>query len=47
MGLAQIENEKIAEIILSCMPKLKNKDSIQNTVKRAEIELEPYKEYLE
>lgn len=47
MGLAQIEDERIAEIVLSCIPKLKNKDSIQNTVKRAEMELEPYKEYLE
>lgn len=45
--LAKIEDEGIAEAVLPLIPKLKNQNSILNKVKRAEKELEPYREYLE
>lgn len=47
MGLAKFEDEAVAKNILPLIPKLKNKESIPNTVRRAEQELQPYKEYLE
>ncbi len=47
IGLAKFEDEAVAQNILPLIPKLKNKKSIQDTVNRAEQELESYKEYLE
>lgn len=47
MGLASFEDETVANYILPIIPRLKNKESLQNTVRRAEQLLEPYKEYLE
>ncbi len=47
MGLVKIEDSALDEIIQPCLPYLKDQNNILNAVKRAEKELEPYKEYLE
>ncbi len=47
MGLAKIEDTNLEQSILTYLPYLKDKSTIENAVKRAETELEPYKDYLE
>lgn len=46
-GLASFEDEAVANSILPLIPKLKNVESVKNALKRAETELEPYKDFLE
>ncbi len=47
INAAQIEDKQLAKCILSLIPHLKNKDNIQNKVKWAKAQFEPYAEYLE
>lgn len=46
-GFAKFEDPEINAVVTSMIPKLKNKNSIQNKIRQAAKELEPYKKFLE